>query len=219
MATPVEHFATPPDWTAPRPLPSRFETARTVIRTWTPADAQGMLAALDADRTSYLPWLPWVAIDNQDFAQCIYQIERFRRDALDPENDFTLGIFDRDTGEVIGGTGLHRLFRARGQAEIGYWVRPERRREGLCTEAVAGLISWAFTPAGSGGWGLRRIEILCAVSNIASQRVPQRLGLRAETHKRKAAWYEGRGWEDKLGWGVLAEEWDCVTARLRPAPA
>jgi RimJ/RimL family protein N-acetyltransferase len=179
-----------------------------------------MLEALDVDRASYLPWLPWVAVDNQNLAQCTFQIERFRRESERPEcTDYVLGIFDRDSGKVIGGTGLHRMVPARAQAEIGYWVRPERRREGLCMEAVAGLLSWAFTPASLGGWGLRRIEILAAGGNTASLGIPRKLGLRAETHKRQAAWYEGRGWEDKHGWGVLADEWDCAAHRLRHAPA
>jgi RimJ/RimL family protein N-acetyltransferase len=77
----------------------------------------------------------------------------------------------------------------------------------MCTEAVAGLISWAFTDQREGGWGLRRIEIFCARRNLASQRVPQKLGLRQEVHRRQAGWIEGLGWEDQLGWGVVRDEW------------
>src|SRR5690606_15683493 len=199
MSSPPPEPHAPPAWTPPRPLPGRFETARTVLRFWRADDAQGMLEALNADRASYLPWLPWVAADNQDLAQCSFQIERFRRDALQPNCDnFVLGIFDRSTGAVIGGTGLHRLVHPRHQAEIGYWIRPERRRQGLCTEAVAGLVSWAFTPQFEGGWGLRRIEILAPAGNAPSRSAPAKLGLRLETHKLQCAWYDGRGWEDKL---------------------
>lgn len=181
-----------------------------------------MLEALDIDRSAYWPWLPWTRADNQNLAQCIYVIERMRRDRErinPPADDFTLGIFDRATGAVLGGTGLHRIHHPSHQAEIGYWMRPDRRRQGLTTEAVAGLISWAFTPTTRGGWGLRRIEILCAAANAASQAVPMKLGLRREIHLRAHRWVEGIGWNDTLGWGVLAEEWDAERRRLRPGSA
>jgi RimJ/RimL family protein N-acetyltransferase len=207
----------PAAWRPPVPLPQRMETARTVIRLWQPEDTQAMLDALNAERGSYLPWLPWVEADNQNFAQCMYQIERARREAIEG-NDFTLGIFDLATAAVIGGTGFHRMDRPCWHAEVGYWVRPERRGEGLCTEAVAGMLSWGFAPAAEGGWGFRRIEIFCAGGNVPSQRVPQKLGLRAEVTKRKARWVKGRGWDDILGWGVLAEEWDCRKHALKRAP-
>ena len=43
------------------------------------------------------------------------------------------------------------------------------RRRGLCSEAVAGLLSWAFRPQRDGGWGFRRVHIRCAGNNLASQ--------------------------------------------------
>lgn len=208
----------PEPWVPPRPLPAKLQTARTIVRPWQASDATGMLEALDADRASYLPWLPWVAVDNQNVAECIYHIERSRREAVDGI-DFTLGIFDRQTGDVIGGTGFHRMHRPSLHAEIGYWVRPERRGQGLCTEVVASILSWGFRPQNQDGWGFRRIDIFCAGSNKASQRVPQKIGLRAEVFRHKARWVNGYGWDDVLGWGVVSEEWDCATHALKRGPA
>jgi RimJ/RimL family protein N-acetyltransferase len=205
----------PPPWKAPRPLPNECRTPRLVLRFWKPEDAPSMLAALDVDRTAFGPFLPWVHEDNQNLHQCIYQIERLRRHAAANDDNFVLGIFDRATGDTLGGTGLHRNDGANHQAEIGYWIRPDRRREGLCTEAVAHLISWAFQPQEEGGWGLRRIEIYCAASNEGSQRVPRKLGLRQEVTRRGARFTPGLGWEDTLGWGVLREEWDGDGHRVR----
>jgi RimJ/RimL family protein N-acetyltransferase len=195
-------------WKAPRPLPARLETPRLVLRYWEAGDAAGMLEALEVDRRSYLPWLPWVAEDNQDVAQCIFQIERMRRERESGDGNFVIAVFDRATGAVVGGTGLHRIVAAAHQGEIGYWVRPDRRGEGLCTEAVRHLISWALRPSEQGGWGLRRIEVLCAGANAASQRVPRKLGLRKEVHRKQDRFVPGIGWDDTLGWGVVKEEWD-----------
>lgn len=175
-----------------------------------------MFAAIESDRASLHPWLPWAMTDNRTVYECTFQIERFKRErerTSPPADNFVLGIFDRRTGEVIGGTGLHRVVHATHQAEIGYWVRADRRRQGLCTEAVAGLLTWAFAPQSGGGWGLRRIEIFCAGSNAASQRVPRKLGLRQEVHKRADRWVPGIGWDDTLRWGVLAHEWNPGSPR------
>ncbi len=167
-----------------------------------------MLAAIEVDRSSLLPWLPWAAVDNRSVAECIYQIERMRRHGEANDDNFVLGIFDRATGTPLGGTGLHRIHAESHQAEIGYWMRSDRRREGLCTKAVAHLISWAFRDPGDGGWGLRRLEIACASRNVASQRVPRKLGLVQEVTQRQHRFLPGIGWDDTLAWGVLREEWD-----------
>lgn len=202
--------AQPAPWRPSSPLPGECRTERVLIRYWRPEDAPAALAAIEIDRASFLPYLPFMETDNQNEAQVVYHFERMRRDrerATPVADDFVMGMFDAASGDVIGGTGLHRAVHAAHQAEIGYWVRADRRREGLCTEAVSGLISWALRPQSDGGWGLRRIEILCAASNTASQAVPRKLGLREEVRQRAHRWLPGVGWDDTLGWGVLASEW------------
>jgi ribosomal-protein-serine acetyltransferase len=193
-----------------------------VLRFFTPNDAPSLLAALEVDRGSFLPWLPWTADDNRTLPEVYFNIERFRRDrerAAPPANDFVIGVFDRVSGEVVGGTGIHRIVPAWHEGEIGYWIRADRRGTGLCTEATAATISWAFTPADAWGWGLRRIHIKCAAANAASRRVPEKLGLRLESHIREERWIAGHGWADFLGFGVLAHEWDAEAGRVRSTPA
>lgn len=216
MTAPEQDIPAP--WLPPVPLPESRETSRLVLRYFTPEDAPSMVAAIDADRASMLPWLPWVRTDNRTVAEGIYSVERFRRDRArtsPPPDDFVIGIFDRATGEVLGGTGLHRIAPAAYEAEIGYWVHPGRRRQGICSEAVAALLSWAFLAKEQGGWGLRRIHIRCAGANTASRRVPAKLGLTQEATLRQERWIPGIGWDDTLVWGVLADEWDTENDRLR----
>jgi len=205
--------ATPPPprpWAPPNPCPGLLHTPRLTLRYFESGDAVSLQAALDIDRGSFLPWLPWVKTDNRSPVECIFNIERFRRarerTAPTPD-DFVIGIFDRATGGVAGGTGFHRIKLATAEAEIGYWIRPDLRGRGLCTEAVRGMISWGFA-APPAGWGFRRITIYCAGGNAASQGVPRKLGLRQEIHCKGDRWIDERGFDDTLGWGVLGSEWD-----------
>jgi RimJ/RimL family protein N-acetyltransferase len=155
-----------------------------------------MLQALSVDRPGFLPWLPWTATDNRTVEECGAAIERQRlkRERLDPPaDDFTIAISDARSGDVLGGTGLHRIIHGAHEAEIGYWMRADRRRQGLCQEAVAALVTWAFRSPSEGGWGLRRIHIRCASLNAASRQVPQRLGFVHEATLRKERWVDGLG--------------------------
>lgn len=221
----------PAAWQAPHPLPARFETQRLVLRFWREADAADLLNAVGEDRRSFLPWLSCFRDDYRTIGECHYHIERFQRQHRRPHaQEYIMGAFDREDGSVVGGTGFYKVDHEDHQAEIGYWLRPSRRGEGLCTEMVRGLITWSFLPprdscheARSGaasraiphGWGLRRLEIYCAGHNFGSRRIPETLGLRKEYHGRAARWMEGFGWDDTLGWAVLADEWDCQTQSPR----
>lgn len=202
--------STPPLWRRPEPLPGSLETPRLLVRWYQDGDAEALHVAVHSQREKYLPWLPWAAVAHatvDDSLATIRSFEHGRTKLIAP--DFVLGTFDRSTGELVGGTGLHRIAPEVAEAEIGYWIRPERRGEGLCTEATAGLISAAF-----GVWGFRRIRIHCAGSNLASQRVPEKLGMVLEGRERKSRWVDGIGYDDHLTYGVLASEWDAETGRV-----
>lgn len=206
----------PAPWAPPALLPDNLESERLLIRMWTLDDAPALLAAIDASRETLLPWLPWAATDHRTIEDTIYNIVRFKRSMVGPDVDGCVyGIFDRATGEVLGGTGWNRGDRATHVAETGYWVRHDRRGQGIATEATARNMSTLFTPQDQGGWGFRRVVIYCSAANKSSRRVPEKLGLRQETTARLGRWIDGIGYTDDLGWGVLADEWDSATHRRR----
>ncbi len=216
--------AVPSPWTPPLCVLAgdqfAWERDGIALRFWVEGDAPALFEAIDIDRGSFLPWLGWVRTDNRSVEDCLATIDRMRtrRTRIEPiADDFTLGIFDAATGAALGGTGLHRVVHSAHEGEIGYWVRPDRRGEGICGRAVAALLSWAFTAQGDGGWGLRRVHIRCAASNMASQRVPRKLGLREEARLVKERFVDTVGWDDTLVWGVLESEWDIARGALKPS--
>ena len=204
-------------WKEPDPLDLCVETPRLLIRPYELDDAPGLFDAVNAGRDALLPWLPWARTEHREMASTLNfisgQVLRLRK-PLPPEG-VALGVFDKASGELLGGSGFHDLRRDTASVEIGYWVRADRHNQGVCTEATAHWISRLLSPQGSGGLGLKRIRVYCSAENKASARVPEKLGLRAEVMQRADYYVPHHGVTDRLGWGVLADEWDCAYHRMR----
>lgn len=210
-------------WTPPSPLPGPLETARTIIRLYQKGDGPRLYAAVNACRDLLWLWLPWATSDHADIDDSIFFVEKVMRRSREPDcRDFPVAVFDRDGATFLGGLGFHRIVAQESTAEVGYWIRGDRHGEGLCTEAAAAFITAGLTPQADGGWGFRRITLLCAADNIASSRVANKLGMRLERRERAERYSEHAptpGYLDSLGFAVLASEWDFETQRAKPAIA
>lgn len=204
---PNEGFA----WKEPDPLDLRVETPRLIVRPYEIDDAQQLFDAVNNARDALLPWLPWARTEHREIASSINfvsgQMLKLKKPL--PADGVALGVFDKASGELLGGTGFHDLRRDTACVEVGYWVRGDRHNQGVCTEATAHWLSRIFTPQDQGGLGLRRVRIFCSADNKASSRVPEKLGLRAELMQRGDYYVPHHGVTDRLGWGVMHDEWDC----------
>ena len=102
---------------------------------------------------------------------------------------------------LAGVVGLHRLGRQSGAGEIGYWMTPAFRGQGLLTEAARAVIDWGFSPD---GLALARIEWRAVVGNVGSTRTARALGFRYEGRLRGALLHSSGVRDD--GWiaGLLA---------------
>lgn len=212
----------PEQWRPPTPLPQRLETPRLVIKYHIEADAPALFRAVDESRATLLPWMPWAHTEHRSVESSLACIRRFmasRANSSSPENNsvfgFAVGIFDKSSGELLGGTGFNRIDFDTSDAETGYWVATHRQGTGIATEATGAMLSWGLTPQAEGGWGFRRVRIVAAAANGPSCTVPRKLGLREECRLVKHRWVDGLGWDDTVCWGVLAEEWDRNRHALR----
>ncbi len=182
-----------------------------MVRWYREEDATALFRAIDPHRQAYVPWLPWGATGHKTLSDSLETIRTFDTNrAKEEDPDFTMGTFDRETGALLGGTGLHRIAVETAEVEIGYWTHAEHHGRGICTEATAALITAAFGP-----WGFRRVRMTCVGANRASQRIPEKLGIPLEGREREARWMEGIGLDDHLRYGVLKSEWDPVVGRVR----
>ena len=106
-----------------------------------------------------------------DVARLHERLAGYRAD-FEQESDLLYAIMDPKGKEVFGGIGLYRRV-GKGGLEIGYWVRTDQTRLGIATRASAELTRVAFLLQGT-----QRVEIRCRKDNLASVRIPQKLGYR-----------------------------------------
>jgi len=125
--------------------------------------------AIDSSLDELKRWLPWAVNEPTSLREKRRLLRAFARE-FEEGATFVYGIFDRRTGDVIGGTGLHRR-RGPGDLEIGYWIRSDRVRNGYATETTAILTRVAFELV-----GVERVVILVDPRNVPSLGVPRKLG-------------------------------------------
>ena len=179
----------------------RIETSRLLIRCWNPEDATELLRAIQADLPRLRPWLPWAVRYPMSLEDQMAELRRMRR-RFDGDEDYCYGVFDRASGELCGGCGLHTRS-GPGSRELGYWLRADRWGQGLATELAAALVRVAFEVD-----EVERVDLRCATDNRASARVAEKLGFRHEATLRRRINPPDAdgGMREAMIWSLLDEE-------------
>lgn len=100
---------------------------------------------------------------------------------------------------LLGSMSLIRMFKGQ-SGEIGYWTAAWARGQGVTTRAVRLLAQWAAQE-----FELRRVELVIAVENTASNRVAELAGFTREGTLRD--YRESKGiWRDHHMWSLLRSE-------------
>ena len=134
-----------------------------ICRPFTVDDAPALHEAILESLGHLRPWMPWVALEPLTLEQ--------RTEWIAGPSD-AIGIFLADgSGTVVGGTGLHDRLNDPAGREIGYWVRAGYTGRGIATAATRQMIQRAFAID-----GVTYVEIHHDKANVASRRVPERLG-------------------------------------------
>ncbi|MFL5839856.1 MAG: GNAT family N-acetyltransferase [Thermoleophilaceae bacterium] len=117
-----------------------------------------------------------------------------------PGDRVSFAIADAENDDLLlGSISVMRVERGR-FGEIGYWLAPWARGRGAMAAAVRLLARWAFQE-----FALRRIELVIAVDNEASNRVAARAGFTREGVLRD--YRENKGvWRDHVMWSLLRGE-------------
>lgn len=140
-----------------------------LIRPWAEDDADALFGTVSQSLPTLSQWLPWAKPDyaDTDSAGWIAHCQR----AWAAGTDYHFGVFDPNSGRLLGGVGLSRVSPVRCAANLGYWVADDVRGGGVAVAAAHLAATWAFAQL-----RLQRIEVLVQPENRASLRVAVKLG-------------------------------------------
>jgi len=176
---------------------------RVVLRRFRDADVPRVVAACSDERSRQ--WLAVLPAPYTDRDARTYLLAQEVQQSLDAS--VTWCIADPRTDMLMGNIGvmdLHGLDPTSG--EIGYWVHPDARGQGVMSEALRLVVDHAFADVAGGGLGLRRLSLGTAVDNLASQYVARRAGFTEVGHHRAAERLGDGSYSDALWFDLLAGE-------------
>jgi RimJ/RimL family protein N-acetyltransferase len=182
-----------------------LETDRLLLRPFTQDDAPEVEAACSDDLTQR--WLPLPRPYTAESARwwCLEGAPRSRESG----DGIQFAAEDRETGRLAGCFGFKATQWIEQRTEIGYWVSPWARGRGLAAEAVRTVCRWGLT-----GTPIRRISLLAATANTASQRVAEKAGFVREGVLREAGAVHG-GRVDYLVYGLIPSDLPTRETGLR----
>ena len=140
-----------------------------LLRPYQEGDINQVYEAVRESITELILWMPWCHAD--------YSIEESKTfitsqpKVWESGTDYGFAILDSSNGQYLGGCGINRINYNDRVANLGYWVRTGRTKQGIATEATLLLARFGFDRL-----NLNRIEIIAAVDNKPSQRVAEKAG-------------------------------------------
>jgi RimJ/RimL family protein N-acetyltransferase len=177
------------------------------LRPWRPEDADEDLvkACNDPMIARFLPLLPQPYTDES----ARWWVEQGAPAAWD-EGGAAFRVASSGTHKLLGTIGIGSVHTGRRQAEVGYWVAPWARGQGVATRATRAVTEWAFRQ------GFHRLELLAAKENPASQRVALAAGYTREGTRREAGVTREDGHQDLVAFVRLATDPPGPAARVLP---
>ncbi|ASA25826.1 GNAT family N-acetyltransferase [Paenibacillus donghaensis] len=154
-------------------IPEQFESKRLLIRAPLWGDGAAVNEAVQESIEQLRPWMPWASsVPTQEASEI--SIRRSRLQFLE-RSDLRLLLIRKETGKLVGSSGLHRIDWPTRKFEIGYWVRSSCAGQGYITEAVEAITKYAIRELQA-----NRIEIRCDSRNHPSARVALASGFSLE---------------------------------------
>ncbi len=173
-----------------------IKTARLVLRPFTAADEEDMLAFESLPEVArYLMTEPLSPAENA------LELARRRGLTVLREEGDTLLVAVEHEGRVIGWVQLIWHSAEHRQGEFGYVFHPDVHGRGFATESAVEMLRIGFEHL-----RLHRIVGRCDPRNTRSAAVLERIGLRKEAHFVDSAVFKG-DWGGELVYAMLDHEW------------
>jgi len=183
----------------------QLETERLILRRTSISDAEQMYKnwASDPDVTKYLVWETHANID------VTREILTGWDEKYGNPDFYHWGIVEKESQQIIGTVGTHRLDEKHYSMELGYCMSRTYWGKGYMSEAVAAIIEYLFNTV-----GFNRISACHDTDNIGSGRVMQKCGMILEGTQRQVRYNIKRGgFIDLIWYAILKSDYDKNNVR------
>jgi RimJ/RimL family protein N-acetyltransferase len=157
-------------------LPEELTGERVLLRPYRAGDGRALLEAVEESRKQLQPWRPW---ENSPVSPTEDETEAYVRHEMVKwllREYLSMSLWEKETGQYLGGVGLYRIRWEVPSFHVGYWLRSSAEGKGYMTEAVRVLCDCAFQTLEA-----QRVEIQCDRRNTRSAGIPRRLGFTQDT--------------------------------------
>lgn len=155
--------------TVTMPTPTELSDGTITIRTHQPSDVHPYFEAVRESMAEVSRHLPWCH-QNYSIKEAQIWIEKMIPRLWEQRSEYHFVITEVATGSVLGGCGLDEVDWLNQTANLGYWVRTSRTRQGIATAASRLLARFGFEQL-----RLKRIDVVTSINNTASARVAEKL--------------------------------------------
>jgi RimJ/RimL family protein N-acetyltransferase len=118
-----------------------------------------------------------------------------------PGEWYQLALQERMAGTLVGDLALKVNENEPREAEVGFSLAPAQQGNGYATEAVRGLLAYAF-----GTLSLHRVVAITDARNTPAAAVLERVGMRREAHHLENVFFKG-AWGSEYLFAMLEREW------------
>jgi len=158
--------------------------------------APSLFKLTDKNREFLRPWFPWIETTIQEKDTINFINDQLK---LYGENK-AVQVAIEYQNKIIGVIDYHEIDSENDVGHIGYWLGEEYNGNGFMTLAVKEMLSIGFNDL-----DLNRIEIQCAIENVKSRAIPERLGFVQEGILRSSEKVNGK-YLDHAVYGLLKDD-------------
>ncbi len=165
-------------------------------------DAAELFALIDQNRAFLSEWL-----SGNNLFKTQAEAENFIQPSFwqftPAERIINSGVWYR--GSLAGLVQLHSSMLNR--TTIGYWLGFEYQGKGIITRSVKAVLDYAF-----GDLSLKVLSIYCAVDNLRSRKIPERLGFKLDRIEPNAEIINGVAVDDAV-YSMTAKKWRDLSTK------
>lgn len=173
-------------------VPELIETERLLIKAVKPGDGKAINEAVIESWDTLGVWMPWARGEKPSIEESeVLCRQGYARFIL--REDLWVGIWRKEDGKYLGGSGLHSPNWKLPSFEIGYWIRDSETGKGYVTETVKALTKVSFEKL-----NCLRLEIRCDSNNLKSRNVMEKSGFEHEATLKKQDSFLDKGPRDTL---------------------